>query len=249
MVKRNRKQKDNERVKELLQGSAKKVKKEPNIYLQQRQEELKVRNSIKPNNDVYENTNDMDMSRSHYSVNYNSTLRAKSAFARTKLSYIQSDEFIEGELENIKMKQERAEKIKVLKLREKIESAKNKDKGIVKPTDEYIDRLREFIERQQEKKRKKKEFIPDPKTPYVKTFKELLEDYQFRKADKMETHNHSLQTIKKQDNEIKRKLQDKWTKAISQPKKVSDYQREEIKLRREQNQERQLNTELNLMRK
>ena len=86
MVKRNRKQKDNERVKELLQGSAKKVKKEPNIYLQQKQEELKVRNSMKPNIDVYENTNDMDMSRSHYSANYNSTLRAKSAFARTKLS-------------------------------------------------------------------------------------------------------------------------------------------------------------------
>jgi hypothetical protein len=30
MVKRNRKQKDNERVKEILQGSAKKVKKEQN---------------------------------------------------------------------------------------------------------------------------------------------------------------------------------------------------------------------------
>jgi hypothetical protein len=119
----------------------------------------------------------MDMSRSHYSANYNSTLRAKSAFARNKLSFIDNDENIEGELENIKMKQERAEKIKIFKLREKIESAKNKDRGVVRPTDDYVDRLREFIERQQQKKIKKKDFIPDPKAPYVKTFKELLEDY------------------------------------------------------------------------
>jgi hypothetical protein len=89
----------------------------------------------------------MDMSRSHYSANYNSTLRAKSAFARNKLSFIDNDENIEGELENIKMKQERAEKIKIFKLREKIESAKNKDRGVVRPTDDYVDRLREFIER------------------------------------------------------------------------------------------------------
>lgn len=96
---------------------------------------------------MYDNANDMDMSRSHYSANYNSNLRAKSAFARNKLSYINADESIEAELEHIKMKQERAEKIKVLKLREKIESAKNKDKGNNKPSDDYIDRLREFIER------------------------------------------------------------------------------------------------------
>lgn len=60
---------------------------------------------------------------------------------------------------------------------EKVFDAKNKDKGVQKKSDEYMDRLREFMIRKMELKEKKKNYVADPKTPIVTTFKQYFEEY------------------------------------------------------------------------
>lgn len=137
----------------------------------------------------------MDGSQSPPS-HHQSTMRAKSANP-ARLQHMQDDEMIQARLDHIKMKLERAQLKKVAEEQRRIEEARKKAKEVEPKEDDYVRRLAEFVGRKNEKK-KPKERPAGEKTIYIDTFKELHENYQQKKEEKLGHVQHNLDNLRRQ---------------------------------------------------